>query len=79
VNGTLRGRGFGRALVERTLERMAAAGMGKANIMVFAHNADGHAFWERLGWSARADLELRQIDLNSAAEVFRLDREGRSC
>ena len=58
-----RGCGLGRALVERTAAQMAGSGLAKANIMVFAHNSAGHAFWERHGWRAREDLELRQKDL----------------
>ena len=51
-----RGRGWGRALVERTQRELAAHGLAKATIMVFANNAEGRAFWKHLGWQVREDL-----------------------
>jgi len=58
-----RGRGLGRALVDRTTAQLAACGIVKATIMVFAANAEGYAFWQHLGWKVRGDLEPMQINL----------------
>lgn len=55
-----RGRGLGRELVRRCLEGLAAAGIGKCNIVVYSENADGQAFWRATGWKARDDLVLMQ-------------------
>lgn len=55
-----RGQGLGRELVRRCLEGLAAAGIGKCNIVVYGENADGQAFWRATGWKARDDLLLMQ-------------------
>ena len=55
-----RGRGLARSLVEHSLGALAAAGIAKASIMVYADNKPGLAFWERLGWNRRGDLKLMQ-------------------
>ena len=58
-----RHRGIGRALVEASLDRLAAAGMLKCNLFLFDANEAGRAFWEKVGWSARADLVVMQRPL----------------
>lgn len=55
-----RGRGVGRDLVDRCLGSLAAAGIGKCNIVVYRDNAEGQAFWRATGWTARDDLLLMQ-------------------
>jgi ribosomal protein S18 acetylase RimI-like enzyme len=55
-----RGRGLGRELVDRCLDGLRAAGIGKCNIVVYGHNTDGQAFWRATGWTARDDLLLMQ-------------------
>jgi putative acetyltransferase len=52
--------GLGRKMVESCLRRLAAAGVQKCNIFLFADNARGEAFWRRIGWSARCDLKVLQ-------------------
>ena len=55
-----RGRGLGRTLGERCLLGLGALGIGKANIVVFAANAEGQAFWRATGWTGRDDLLVMQ-------------------
>jgi len=55
-----RGRGLGRTLAERCLIGLGALGIGKANIVVYASNADGQAFWRATGWTGRDDLLVMQ-------------------
>jgi ribosomal protein S18 acetylase RimI-like enzyme len=43
-----RRRGLGRELVERALEALKAAGIGKCNIFVFDDNAAARDFWTKL-------------------------------
>jgi ribosomal protein S18 acetylase RimI-like enzyme len=62
-----RGRGLGRALVDRCLDGLRAAGIGKCNIVVFGRNADGLAFWRATGWTARDDLVLMQHTIELSA------------
>jgi N-acetylglutamate synthase len=47
-----RRRGLGRALVERCLAGLAAAGISKCNIFLFNNNDEGRQFWLRLGYRA---------------------------
>jgi N-acetylglutamate synthase len=49
-------RGIGRQLVERCLSALAAAGIDKCHLFVFADNAPAVAFWKRVGWTKRVDL-----------------------
>jgi len=55
-----RGLGLGRRLVDHCLDGLRVAGIGKANIVVYAANADGLAFWRATGWTPRDDLVLMQ-------------------
>lgn len=55
-----RGRGIARQLVARCFEQLAAAGIPKCNIFLYADNAEGAAFWLHDGWSPREDLRVLQ-------------------
>ncbi len=48
--------GVGRRLVARTLAGLAAEGILKTHIDVFADNEGAIAFWQRLGWQKRDDI-----------------------
>ena len=60
VAAEYRGRGIGRRLVEDCLGRLRDVGMLKCNIRVYCRNADGQAFWRRLGFAVRGDLAVMQ-------------------
>ena len=66
VAASHRGRGIGRAIAERCLEALAAAGIRRGQVSVFATNALAHAFWERIGGRRRADLVVFSIPLGPA-------------
>ncbi len=51
-----RGRGIGRMLVEKNLEQLRTAGIGKCHLFVFADNELGNAFWSSAGWTKRNDI-----------------------
>ena len=55
-----RGRGLGRRLVDRCLAGLAAEGILKGNIFLYADNEPGGRFWLRHGWSPRLDLQIMQ-------------------
>jgi ribosomal protein S18 acetylase RimI-like enzyme len=55
-----RGRGLGRGMVAASLKRLAAAGIQKCNIFLYADNVKGGAFWRRNGWTRREDLRVVQ-------------------
>ncbi len=54
-----RRRGLGRALTETALDALRRQGIAKVNLLVFAANEEGGAFWERLGFTTRPDLVYR--------------------
>lgn len=53
-----RGRGVGRDLVGRCVEALAAEGIAKCHIFVYARNTDGQGFWRATGWTMRDDLSV---------------------
>jgi RimJ/RimL family protein N-acetyltransferase len=55
-----RGRGIGKLLTERCLERLGQAGIAKCNVFIFAANSDGERFWRAVGFKLRDDLKLLQ-------------------
>ena len=60
VARSYRGRGIGRSLVERCLERLGRDGIAKCNVFVFGDNCRGQQFWEAIGFKVRNDLKLLQ-------------------
>ena len=70
VRADRQGEGVGRALVEATLDALQAEGIHKAALVVFDRNAQGNAFWERMGFTTREDLVYRNRTLT---EMIRMD------
>jgi putative acetyltransferase len=60
VDPACRGRGLGRALVERCLANLRAIGVPRCNIFYMADNPNGKAFWERLGYKTVKFLPLQR-------------------
>lgn len=58
-----RGQGLGRELVEHALAALAAAGMWRCHVFVYASNPDGQAFWARGGWRVRTDLVMMSREI----------------
>jgi N-acetylglutamate synthase len=58
VAASYRGRGVGRALADRVVEALDAAGIAKCHLMVRQENEQAKAFWEHLGWTVREDISL---------------------
>jgi ribosomal protein S18 acetylase RimI-like enzyme len=56
-----RRRGLGRELVTRCLEALAAAGIRRGQVSVFATNALARAFWASVGAELRSDLVVFTI------------------
>jgi ribosomal protein S18 acetylase RimI-like enzyme len=61
-----RRRGLGRAIAARCLDALAAAGIRRGQVSVFATNELARAFWARLGGELRADLVVFSIPLGGA-------------
>lgn len=70
VGEAFRRRGVGAALVEASLAALKAEGINKVALLVFKYNEAGNAFWERMGFTVREDLNYRNRAL---AEMTRID------
>ena len=55
-----RRRGLGKSIVQTCLTKLAALGIQKCNIFLYADNAAGRTFWEQNSWKERPDLCLLQ-------------------
>ena len=62
--------GVGTALVERCLEALRVEGIHKVALVAFKYNEAGNAFWEKMGFSVREDLNYRNRAL---VEMKRID------
>jgi ribosomal protein S18 acetylase RimI-like enzyme len=58
-----RGRGLGRAMMQRSLAGLKAAGVSRALLLVAADNAGGRDFWLRQGWEDMSFAQPMGFDL----------------
>ena len=58
VRADCRRRGVASILVRRCLDELAAQGIDKCHLFVFADNQAAIAFWQAGGWTPRADLAV---------------------
>lgn len=70
VDPEYRRNGIARALVNSALGALQGLGINKTALVVFDRNADGNAFWERMGFTSRGDLIYRNKALT---EIVRID------
>ena len=70
VAEAFRRQGVATALVERCLEALRAEGIHKVALVAFKYNEAGNAFWERMGFTVRDDLNYRNRALT---ELIRID------
>jgi len=63
VDVRYRRQGMATQLVAGCLQDLRALGVRKCNLVAFADNAAGRAFWEHGGWSWRSDLVFMQTTL----------------
>ena len=70
VDPAYRRRGIGTRLVNRALDALRAEQIHKVALVAFRKNAGGNAFWERLGFTVRDDLNYRNLALT---DMVRLD------
>ena len=56
-------KGLGRKLAERCIESLRSAGIEKCHLFVFHRNKEGKAFWEKIGWSPRSDIQVVSKEL----------------
>lgn len=70
VHPDYRKQGIGSELVKTALSTLKQIGISKVALVVFEHNQDGNAFWEKQGFTVRTDLTYRNKAL---AEMKRYD------
>ena len=70
VSSAWRHKGVGKQLVEAALNALKKQNITKVNLVVFARNEDGNAFWEALGFTERPDLTYRNRIL---VDMVRID------
>lgn len=58
VQESFRRHGVGRALIDRCLDGLHAAGIEKCHIFIRRDNETGFAFWQRTGWVDRITLRM---------------------
>ena len=63
-------RGIGTLLVDAALDALRDEGITKTALVAFSRNADGNAFWEKMGFTVRDDLVYRNRALT---ELIRID------
>ena len=64
VADNYRKHGIGRMMVSSCLSSLAKEGVSKATLVAFGSNKGGNAFWERIGWTPRTDLNCYEFKLN---------------
>ena len=57
-----RGKGLGRALVNKCLMAMRSEGICKCNLVTYRSNDDGNAFWDAMHATRREDALYRSIE-----------------
>ena len=64
-----RGRGIGAAMVARALDGLAALGIYKTHLDVFADNTPAIAFWQHTGWQRRDDIVRFSFNRSDDANI----------
>ena len=59
-------RGIGKAMVVFCMEALKAEQINKVSLIAFTVNDVGNAFWKRIGWTKREDLNYYDFTLNEA-------------
>lgn len=57
--------GIGRAMVVRCMEKLKEEQISKVSLIAFTANDIGNAFWKRIGWTKREDLNYYDFVLNT--------------
>ena len=69
VSEEYRRQGVASALAERALEALRAEGIHKVALVAFKYNEAGNAFWEKLGFALRDDLNYRNRALSQMKRI----------
>lgn len=66
VHEAYRMRGIGRQMVTFAMEALKEEEISKVSLIAFTVNDIGNAFWNRIGWTRRMDLNYYDFTLNEA-------------
>ena len=61
--------GIGSVLLNHAMAALAAEGITKAALLVFATNENGNAFWQKQGFEARPDVVYRNRNIEPPLAV----------
>ena len=64
VAADVRRRGVGKAMVDFCLKALREEGITKVSLIAFTRNALGNAFWSKIGWTKRDDLNFYDYTLD---------------
>ena len=64
VHEDYRMRGIGKAMVVFAMEALKREKISKVSLIAFTKNDVGNAFWNRIGWTKREDLNYYDFVLN---------------
>ena len=64
VHEDYRMRGIGKAMVVFAMEALKKEEISKVSLIAFTQNDVGNAFWNRMGWTKREDLNYYDFVLN---------------
>ncbi|MCL2050807.1 MAG: GNAT family N-acetyltransferase [Lachnospiraceae bacterium] len=57
-------RGVGKEMVKYCADALRKEGITKISLIAFRHNIIGNAFWEKIGWTKREDLNFYDFTLD---------------
>ncbi len=66
VRKSHRRQGVGKAMVVACMEALRAQEINKVSLIAFTKNDIGNAFWNKMGWTKRQDLNYYDFTLNEA-------------
>lgn len=65
VHADYRMKGIGRSMVVYAMEALKKEKISKISLIAFTANDTGNAFWNRIGWTKREDLNYYDFVLNT--------------
>ncbi|MCI8853609.1 MAG: GNAT family N-acetyltransferase [Lachnospiraceae bacterium] len=66
VHGDYRMQGIGKSMVVFCMNELKKEEISKVSLIAFTKNDIGNAFWNRIGWTRRLDLNYYDFTLNEA-------------
>ena len=64
VHADYRMKGIGKAMVVKAMEALKEEQINKVSLIAFTQNDIGNAFWRKIGWTKREDLNYYDFVLN---------------